>query len=99
MTKEELIRLLDNSLTYKIYSDSLKESEDDSLNYLTESVMNLRTNINKLTNRSVRLVMTLRYVNGYRFNVIAKKMKISYQWVNVLHNRGVNLLLDMYNQG
>ena len=30
---------------------------------------------------------------------IAKKMKISYQWVNVLHNRGVNLLLDMYNQG
>ena len=62
MTKEELIRLLDNSLTYKVYADSLKESEDDSLNDLTESVMQLRTNINKLTNRSVRMVMILRYV-------------------------------------
>lgn len=97
MTKEELIRLLDNSLTYKVYADSLKESEDDSLNELTESVMQLRTNINKLTNRSVRLVMILRYVNGYRFNVIAKKMKVSYQWVNVLHNRGIDALLNMYN--
>lgn len=97
MTKEELIRLLDNSLTYKVYADSLKESEDDSLNELTESVMQLRTNINKLTNRSVRLVMILRYVNGYRFNVIAKKMKVSYQWVNVLHTRGIDALLEMYN--
>ena len=97
MTKEELIRLLDNSLTYKVYADSLKESEDDSLNELTESVMQLRTNINKLTNRSVRLVMILRYVNGYRFNVIAKKMKVSYQWVNVLHTRGIDALLNMYN--
>ena len=97
MTKEELIRLLDNSLTYKVYADSLKESEDDSLNDLTESVMQLRTNINKLTNRSVRMVMILRYVNGYRFNVIAKKMKVSYQWVNVLHTRGIDALLNMYN--
>ena len=97
MTKEELIRLLDNSLTYKVYADSLKESEDDSLNELTESVMQLRTNINKLTNRSVRMVMILRYVNGYRFNVIAKKMKVSYQWVNVLHTRGIDALLNMYN--
>ena len=97
MTKEELIRLLDNSLTYNVYADSLKESEDDSLNELTESVMKLRTNINKLTNRSVRLVMILRYVNGYRFNVIAKKMKVSYQWVNVLHTRGIDALLNMYN--
>ena len=97
MTKEELIRLLDNSLTYKVYADSLKESEDDSLNELTESVMQLRTNINKLTNRSVRMVMILRYVNGYRFNVIAKKMKVSYQWVNVLHTRGIDALLEMYN--
>ena len=97
MTKEELIRLLDNSLTYKVYADSLKESEDDSLNELTESVMQLRTNINKLTNRSVRMVMILRYVNGYRFNVIAKKMKVSYQWINVLHTRGIDALLEMYN--
>ena len=97
MTKEELIRLLDNSLTYKVYADSLKESEDDSLNELTESVMQFRTNINKLTNRSVRLVTILRYVNGYRFNVIAKKMKVSYQWVNVLHTRGIDALLNMYN--
>ena len=97
MTKEELIRLLDNSLTYKVYADSLKESDDDSLNELTESVMQLRTNINKLTNRSVRMVMILRYVNGYRFNVIAKKMKVSYQWVNVLHTRGIDALLNMYN--
>ena len=97
MTKEELIRLLDNSLTYKVYADSLKESEDDSLNEVTESVMQLRTNINKLTNRSVRMVMILRYVNGYRFNVIAKKMKVSYQWVNVLHTRGIDALLNMYN--
>ena len=97
MTKEELIRLLDNSLTYKVYADSLKESEDDSLNDLTESVMQLRTNINKLTNRSVRMVMILRYVNGYRFNVIAKKMKVSYQWINVLHTRGIDALLEMYN--
>ena len=80
-----------------MYADSLKESEDDSLNELTESVMQLRTNINKLTNRSVRMVMILRYVNGYRFNVIAKKMKVSYQWVNVLHTRGIDALLNMYN--
>lgn len=96
MTREELIRLLDNSLTYKICSETVKDSELDDL---TESVMNLRTNLNKINHRGIRLVMILRYVNGYKFNVIAKKMKISYQWVNVLHNRGVNLLLDMYNQG
>ena len=96
MTREELIRLLDNSLTYKICSETVKDSELDDL---TESVMNLRTNLNKINHRGIRLVMILRYVNGCRFNVIAKKMKISYQWVNVLHNRGVNLLLDMYNQG
>lgn len=96
MTREELIRLLDNSLTYKICSETVKDSELDDL---TESVMNLRTYINKINHRGIRLVMILRYVNGYKFNVIAKKMKISYQWVNVLHNRGVNLLLDMYNQG
>ena len=96
MTREELIRLLDNSLTYKICSETVKDSE---LNDLTESVMNLRTNLNKINHRGIRLVMILRYVNGYKFNMIAKKMKISYQWVNVLHNRGVNLLLDMYNQG
>lgn len=96
MTREELIRLLDNSLTYKICSETVKDSELDDL---TESVMNLRTNLNKINHRGIRLVMILRYVNGYKFNVIAKKMKISYQWVNVLHNRGVNILLDMYNQG
>ena len=96
MTREELIRLLDNSLTYKICSETVKDSELDDL---TESVMNLRTNLNKINHRGIRLVMILRYVNGYKFNVIAKKMKISYQWVNVLHNRGVNLLLNMYNQG
>ena len=96
MTREELIRLLDNSLTYKICSETVKDSELDDL---TESVMNLRTNLNKINHRGIRLVMILRYVNGYKFNVIAEKMKISYQWVNVLHNRGVNLLLDMYNQG
>ena len=96
MTREELIRLLDNSLTYKICSETVKDSELDDL---TESGMNLRTNLNKINHRGIRLVMILRYVNGYKFNVIAKKMKISYQWVNVLHNRGVNLLLDMYNQG
>ena len=96
MTREELIRSLDNSLTYKICSETVKDSELDDL---TESVMNLRTYINKINHRGIRLVMILRYVNGYKFNVIAKKMKISYQWVNVLHNRGVNLLLDMYNQG
>ena len=96
MTREELIRLLDNSLTYKICSETVKDSELDDL---TESVMNLRTNLNKINHRGIRLVMILRYVNCYKFNVIAKKMKISYQWVNVLHNRGVNLLLDMYNQG
>lgn len=96
MTREELIRLLDNSLTYKICSETVKDSELDDL---TESVMNLRTNLNKINHRGIRLVMILRYVNGYKFNVIAKKMKLSYQWVNVLHNRGVNLLLDMYNQG
>ena len=96
MTREELIRLLDNSLTYKICSETVKDSELDDL---TESVMNLRTNLNKINHRGIRLVMILRYVNGYKFNVIAKKMKISYQWVNVLHNRGINLLLNMYNQG
>ena len=99
MTIEQLKRLLDDALTYDIYADSLKDINDDiNLNKLTQQVMDLRVKINTIENRHVKLCKTLRYVNGYSFNKIAKKMKVSYQWINKLHNKGVEELLKIYNK-
>ncbi len=100
MTNEELKRLLDDALTYEIYADSLKDLNDDvNLDTLTERVMQLRININKIDNKSVRMCMILRYINGFNFTKISKKMKVSYQWINKLHAKGIEELLKIYNQG
>lgn len=100
MTDEELKRLLDDALTYEVYSDSLKDLNDDvNLNDLTERVMSLRININKITHKGARMCMMLRYINGYSFTEVAKRMKMSYQWINKLHTKGMEELLNIYNQG
>lgn len=100
MTNDELKRLLDDAFMYDVCADSLKNLNDNkTLDELTEKVMRLRTTINKIDNRGIRMCMTLRYVNKYSFTKIAKKMKVSYQWINKLHTKGVDELLKIYNKG
>nr|DAW33406.1 MAG TPA: ECF sigma factor [Caudoviricetes sp.] len=99
MNEEDLKRILDDSIVYDVYSRSFRELDDDEgLNNLTESVMTVRTDINRIKNRNARMCMILRYVNGLSFTEISKRMKKSYQWINKLHAKGVKELLDMYNK-
>lgn len=100
MTEKELKRLLDDALTYDVYSYSLKKLNDDvNLNDLTERVMQLRINIHKIDDKSARMCMMLRYINGFSFKEISKKMKVSRQWIHALHIKGLKELLNIYNQG
>ena len=99
MTDKELKRLLEDALNYDVYVDSLKELKDeDNLKELIEKVMQLRININKIENRKVRMCMMLRYINRFSFTKVAKKMKVSYQWINKLHSKGFEELLNIYNK-
>ena len=57
--------------------------------------MKARTLINSLDGSSVRLVIRMRYINLMQFKDIAKELKITYQWVNKLHNDGLEQLSKM----
>lgn len=96
-------RLLEDCFTYGVKIKSLRKelkiSESEmhdrilsEINDLTEKVMDLRTKIDSLDGYNVRLVMRMRYVNLMQFKDIAKELNITYQWVNKLHNDGVEQL-------
>lgn len=107
MRVEEIKKILEDCFTYNLNIKSLRkelESTHDKklhdkiineINCLTEKVMNVRTLINSLDGASVRLVIRMRYINLMQFKDIAKELKITYQWVNKLHNDGLEQLSKM----
>ena len=107
MRVEEIKKILEDCFTYNLNIKSLRkelESTHDKklhdkiineINCLTEKVMKLRTLINSLDGSSVRLVIRMRYINLMQFKDIAKELKITYQWVNKLHNDGLEQLSKM----
>lgn len=107
MKVEEIKKILEDCFTYNLNIKSLRkelESTHDKklhdkiineINSLTEKVMKVRTLINSLDGSSVRLVIRMRYINLMQFKDIAKELKITYQWVNKLHNDGLEQLSKM----
>lgn len=107
MRVEEIKKILEDCFTYNLNIKSLRkelESTHDKklhdkiineINCLTEKVMQVRTLINSLDGSSVRLVIRMRYINLMQFKDIAKELKITYQWVNKLHNDGLEQLSKM----
>ena len=107
MRVEEIKKILEDCFTYNLNIKSLRkelESTHDKklhdkiineINCLTEKVMKVRTLINSLDGSSVRLVIRMRYINLMQFKDIAKELKITYQWVNKLHNAGLEQLSKM----
>ena len=107
MRVEEIKKILEDCFTYNLNIKSLRkelESTHDKklhdkiineINCLTEKVMKVRTLINSLDGSSVRLVIRMRYINLMQFKDIAKELKITYQWVNKLHNDGIEQLSKM----
>ena len=107
MRVEEIKKILEDCFTYNLNIKSLRkelESTHDKklhdkiineINCLTEQVMQVRTLINSLDGASVRLVIRMRYINLMQFKDIAKELKITYQWVNKLHNDGLEQLSKM----
>lgn len=107
MRVEEIKKILEDCFTYNLNIKSLRkelESTHDKklhdkiineINCLTEEVMNVRTLIDSLDGASVRLVIRMRYINLMQFKDIAKELNITYQWVNKLHNDGLEQLSKM----
>lgn len=107
MRVEEIKKILEDCFTYNLNIKSLRkelESTHDKklhdkiineINCLTENVMKVRTLINSLDGSSVRLVIRMRYINLMQFKDIAKELNITYQWVNKLHNDGLEQLSKM----
>ena len=107
MRVEEIKKILEDCFTYNLNIKSLRkelESTHDKklhdkiineINCLTEKVMKARTLINSLDGSSVRLVIRMRYINLMQFKDIAKELKITYHWVNKLHNDGLEQLSKM----
>ena len=107
MRVEEIKKILEDCFTYNLNIKSLRkelESTHDKklhdkiineINCLTEKVIKVRTLINSLDGSSVRLVIRIRYINLMQFKDIAKELKITYQWVNKLHNDGLEQLSKM----
>ena len=107
MKVEEIKKILEDCFTYNLNIKSLRkelESTHDKklhdkiineINCLTEKVMKVRTLINSLDGSSVRLVIRMRYINLMQFKDIAKELNITYQWVNKLHNDGLEQLSKM----
>lgn len=107
MRVEEIKKILEDCFTYNLNIKSLRkelESTHDKklhdkiineINCLTEKVMKVRTLINSLDGSSVRLVIRMRYINLMQFKDIAKELNITYQWVNKLHNDGLEQLSKM----
>ena len=107
MRVEEIKKILEDCFTYNLNIKSLRkelESTHDKklhdkiineINCLTEKVMKVRTLIDSLDGSSVRLVIRMRYINLMQFKDIAKELKITYQWVNKLHNDGLEQLSKM----
>lgn len=107
MRVEEIKKILEDCFTYNLNIKSLRkelESTHDKklhdkiineINCLTEQVMTVRTLIDSLDGASVRLVIRMRYINLMQFKDIAKELKITYQWVNKLHNDGLEQLSKM----
>ena len=104
MSIEETKRLLEDCLTYNFKIKSLRKELESVTNVklhdkivneideLTEKSMNIRTMIESLDRYNVRLVMRMRYINIMQFKDIADELNITYQWVNKLHNDGVEQL-------
>lgn len=100
-------KVLEDCLTYNANIKSLrKELEScnnkklqdkivNEINCLTEKVMKVRTLINSLKGSSVRLVIRMRYINSMQFKDIAEELNITYQWVNKLHNDGIEQLSEL----
>ena len=107
MRVEEIKKILEDCFTYNLNIKSLRkelESTHDKklhdkiineINCLTEKVMKVRTLINSLDGSSVRLVIRMRYINLMQFKDIAKELNVTYQWVNKLHNDGLEQLSKM----
>lgn len=102
MTIEDTKRTLDECLIYNHEIDSLKNelknANDDlkpiiknEINELTEKVMDIRCKIDSLSS-ATKLVIRFRYINKMSFKEIAKKLNLSYQWVNKLYNDGLEEL-------
>lgn len=69
-------------------SDTIKGEIEEQ----TELIMQVRAKINLIRNSGVRNVLRMRYLNDKSFADISKKLGITYQWVNKLHNRGIEEL-------
>lgn len=107
MRVEEIKKILEDCFTYNLNIKSLRKELElthdkklhdkiiNEINCLTEKVMKVRTLINSLDGSSVRLVIRMRYINLMQFKDIAKELKITYQWVNKLHNDGLEQLSKM----
>lgn len=103
MTLESTIELLERVRNYNLDVDSLKDELTKSSGEMsdtikgeiesqTELIMKVRAKINLLKNSSVRNILRMRYLNNLSFVDISKKLGITYQWVNKLHNRGIEEL-------
>ena len=104
MMVEKTKKILEDCLTYNLNIKSLRrelESVTDKklhdkitndINGLTEKVMKVRTLIDSINGNSARLVIRMRYINSMQFKEIASELNVSYQWVNKLHNDGLEQL-------
>lgn len=104
MSIEKTKRVLEDCLTYNFKIESLRNELKNTNNVklqdkisseieeLTEKTMNIRTKLESLNGSNVRLVMRMRYINAMQFSEIADKLNVTYQWVNKLHNNGVEQL-------
>lgn len=107
MDIENTKRALEDCMSYNYNIESLRKELHTVTNHvfkdkisaeieaLTEKTMNIRCKIDELKGTNVRLVMRMRYMNLMSFKDIAKNLKITYQWVNKLHNDGIEQLSKM----
>lgn len=70
----------------------LKNEISEEKRRLVELRREIVREIKAVPNPKQRLVLQYRYINGWRWEKIAAHLGFSYQWVCVLHGRGLEMI-------
>ena len=72
--------------------DSLADDLEEQAVRMREAMKQVQSAIQTVPDETLRLLLELRYINGYTWEQIAVEMDYSYQWVCTLHGRALNQL-------
>ena len=95
MRVEEIKKILEDCFTYNLSIKSLRKELESTHDKKLHDNWNTYDHFVTKDGASVRLVIRMRYINLMQFKDIAKELKITYQWVNKLHNDGLEQLSKM----